>query len=897
MSALRININGKPVTVETGATILEATRGAKATVPTLCYDDKLEPFGACRVCMVEIGFGNGAPPKVVAACHTPVAEGMQIATDSPRVQRLRRNVVELIVSDHPLDCLTCSVNGNCELQDVAADVGVREVRYTGQRRTAEKDYSHPYIKSDLEKCIVCSRCVRACDEMQGQFVLSIAGRGFGSRVVAGFDTGFDAADCVSCGACVATCPTGALNEPGFLKHGAPDREVKTTCSYCGVGCNFYVQVKGDRVIATRPADEAAANQGHLCVKGRFAFGFVHSPERLTTPLIKRNGTFEEASWGEAIELVASRFKSIIERNGPKAIAGVSSSRCTNEENFVMQKFIRAVVGSNNIDCCARVCHSPTAFGMRKAFGTGAATNSFKDIEKAKLIMIIGANPTEAHPVVGARLKQAVLKGAGLIVIDPRQIELARYADVHLQLKPGTNLALFHGLAHVIVTEGLVDQTFIDGRTEGYGEYEQFIRKYTPEVVETITGVPAEQIRAAARLYATSGASAMYHGLGVTEHSQGSYGVMGLTNLAMLTGNVGREGVGVNPLRGQNNVQGAADMGAMPNLVTGYQDPTNPKVKEKFERVWHTTIETEPGYTIPEMFNAAVDGRLKAMWIVAEDMAQTDPNTRHVKAALDGLEFLVVQELFMTETAKHADVILPGASFLEKTGTFTNAERRVQLVRRVFEPLGGARTDSQIICDVARAMGYPMDYPHEAAIMDEIAELSPAMTGVAHHRLEGNGLQWPVPAKGDCGTSIVHADRFARGKGLFTLAEYVPTRETLSEEFPLILTTGRILEHYNAGTMTRRTDNLVLLDKDLLEISPEDAKTYSVADGNTVRVTSRRGAVTAKATVTDRMSPGTLFMTFHFPEAETNVLTSDEHDENTQCPEYKVTAVRIEKSNT
>lgn len=902
-------IDGQSVEVRPGETILEATRHhAGHHVPTLCYDPKLDPFGACRVCMVEIA----GRPKPVAACHTPIANGMAIVTDSPLLRRLRQTTVELLMSDLPDDLFTRRHYGHNEFHAV-----VKQTQGTGALfpKGAQKvdhlpsipgsapgvNLDHPYLGLDLDSCIVCSRCVRACDEVQGTFALTIQGRGFDSVATPGPRLDFNESDCVSCGACANTCPTGAIFDKGYLEleagTGRAEREVRTTCSYCGVGCGFLVQIKGDRAIAVKPADHAASSQGHLCVKGRFAFRFAQSPERLTTPLIRNasTGELEPASWEAATAYIIERLTAIKAEFGPTAIAGISSARCTNEENYLMQKFIRSVIGGNNIDCCARVCHSPTAFGMRETFGTGAATNSFEDIDRAKLIMIVGANPTHGHPVVGARMKQAVLNGATLIVIDPRETELAHMAEVHLALKPGTNVPMFNALANVIVTEGLVDQSFLDQHTEGFAEFREFIADKTPEWASPITGVSAELIRKAARLYATSGGSMMFHGLGVTEHYQGSFGVMLLANLAMLTGNIGRPGVGVNPLRGQNNVQGAADMGSMPNMFTGYQPLTSSAVQEKVAALWGTALNPEKGLTIPEMFDAAVKGTLKSLWLVGEDVVQTDPNSAHVIHAMESLELLIVQEIFLTETAKYAHVVLPGATFLEKDGTFTNSERRIQLIRKAIPSPGEALPDWQITMKIANAMGAGWTYANPGEILDEVAQVWPAWGGLSSGRMhQGEGPQWPIPTAGHPGTAIVHeGGNFARGLGRLITADYQPTEEALTDEFSFLLTTGRLLQHYNSGTMTRRTGNALLVTRDLLEINPEDAARLGLNDGDYVRLRSRRGAVVVAADITPRVNSGTLFLTFHFPEVLINLLTSDVREINTNCPEYKVVAVAVE----
>ncbi len=897
-ATLRVEVDGRPVEVPAGAMLLEAVRRAGARVPTLCHSDRLAPYGACRLCLVEVDGG-----RLAAACHTPVRAGLRVRTSTERLRRLRRNVVELIVSDHPLDCLVCARNGDCELQDVAADVGFRAVRYPEpERGRRPRDASHPFLFLDMDKCIACARCVRVCDEVQGSFVLATAGRGYAMRIVAGFDGTLEEAACTSCGACALECPVAAIVDTSRLRHGSAERVVTTTCSYCAVGCTLDVHVVGDEVARIEPSPRGSANAGHACVKGRFAHEFARAKDRLRSPLVRGpDGGFRPASWDEALDLVARRLGEIRERHGSAAFAAISSSRCTNEENYLMQKFVRTVIGTNSIDNCSRVCHSPSAFALGKALGTGAGTNSFDDIDRTDLILLIGANPTEAHPVFGARIKRAVLAGAKLIVVDPRRIELARYADLHLQLDPGSNLAVVNALQQVVLAEGLIDRDFIESHTEGFDAYAAAMARYTPEWAAGLSGVPAAEIRAAARLYASAARASILWGLGVTEGAHGSATVFGLVNLALLTGNLGRPGTGANPIRGQNNVQGASDVGALPNVFSDYRPVTDPRARAEHAAVWGVEPPAEPGLTIPKMFEAALDGRLKAMWITAEDVAQSDPNTDHVQAALAALDFLVVQEIFMNDTARAADVVLPGATFLEKDGTFVNSDRRIQRVRRALEPLAGTMPDGWIYQEVARRMGADLGFgtpPDPARVMDEIARLSPNWRGVSYERLAAPGafLQWPCPEPGHPGTAIVHeGGRFLRGRGRFTVPEWQPPAERPDEDYPFYLTTGRQLFHYNVGTMTRRSKVVELARAacERVRIHPQDARRLGLEDGARVRVVSRRGAVEAQVERTPQVKPGTVFMTFHFPETRTNLLLSSAADPPTGCPEYKVSAVRLE----
>lgn len=893
-------INNKAYDLKDGETILSFIKRHKGEkyVPTLCDAPNLDPFGSCRVCSVGVALEQDGKAKTMASCHTPASEGQYIYPDSESIQSLRKNIIELVLTDHPLDCLTCEVNGNCELQDVAAQVGIREVRYPkgDNHLDKKKDLSHPYMTSDLSKCINCYRCVRACDEVQGEMVLSMAGRGFDSHIIKGSEQSFMESDCVSCGACSQACPTSAISDIFQSKAIEAEAKTRTVCTYCGVGCNLEVSTKNGKILSIQAPYEAEANQGHTCLKGRYAFKFYDHPDRLRSPMIKRNGAFEEVSWDEAYDHIVNELNRIKASNGPDAIAGISSARTPNEENYLMQKFIRAVVGTNNIDCCARVCHSPTALGMQRAFGTGAATNSVEDLDHTDCIFIIGANPTDAHPVTGARMKQKIMKGVTSIVVDPRRIELAKYATYHLQLRPGTNVALLNMMLYYIITEGVEDQNFIDNRCEGYEEFKEGILKLDINELEKITGVNKQLVKEASVAYATAKAAMEFHGLGVTEHTQGTFTVQLIADLAMITGNIGKKGSGVNPLRGQNNVQGAADMGCQPHQGAGYMDVTNPNANHQYNTFYGKEVPSHIGMKIPEMFDAAITGDLKALWIIGEDVVQTDPNTNKVIKAMDNVELLVVQELFMTETAKHATVILPGASFLEKEGTFTNGERRIQRVQKVVEPIEGTKPDGQIIIDVMNRMGYEQPDYTAAGMLEEISQIVPFFKGVKWNELGNNGKQWPVLADGT-DTQLLHIEEFKRGKGKFHYFDFKESREveTYSKDFPYIITTNRELEHYNCGAMTRRTGNVDILTEDVLLINSQDAIENQIDNGDMVCVESPRGKVDIKAVVTDEMKPGILSSTFHFPEVMLNIITSDEHCSEAMCPEYKVVSCRIRKS--
>jgi len=898
---ITLEIDGVEVRVPEGTSVMSAAVDAGVRVPKLCATDSLEAFGSCRLCLVEIEGRKGYP----ASCTTTVAQGMKVRTQTPKLADLRRGVMELYISDHPLDCLTCSANGNCELQDMAGVVGLREVRYgyEGENHLkAEKDNSNPYFSFDPSKCIVCSRCVRACEEVQGTFALTIDGRGFASMVSPSENQPFMESECVSCGACVQACPTATLMEKSVIEMGQADHSVTTTCAYCGVGCSFRAEMKGSEVVRMIPNKEGKANRGHSCVKGRFAFGYATHPDRIKKPMIRSKITdpWREVSWDEAIGYAASEFRRIQAKYGRGSIGGITSSRCTNEETYLVQKLVRAAFGNNNVDTCARVCHSPTGYGLKATLGESAGTQDFDSVMKSDVIMVIGANPTDGHPVFASRMKRRLREGAKLIIADPRTIDMVRTphieASYHLQLRPGTNVALINSIAHVIVTEGLVKEDFVAARCDvrEFAKWKAFISesRNSPEEMEKTTGVPADQVRGAARLYATGGNGAIYYGLGVTEHSQGSTMVIGIANIAMATGNIGHEGVGVNPLRGQNNVQGSCDMGSFPHELPGYRHVSDDKTRAQFEKVWGVKLDNEPGLRIPNMFDASIDGSFKGLYIQGEDIAQSDPDTQHVTHALEGLECMVVQDIFLNETAKFAHVFLPGSSFLEKNGTFTNAERRISRVRKVMPALAG-KEDWEVTVALSSALGYPMNYKHPSEIMDEIAALTPTFTGVSYKKIdELESIQWPCNDAAPEGTPVMHVEEFVRGKGRFMVTEYVPTDERTTGKYPLILTTGRILSQYNVGAQTRRTANNMWHDEDRLEIHPHDAEQRGVKDGDWVGVISRAGDTVMRAKITERMQPGVVYTTFHFPESGANVITTDNSDWATNCPEYKVTAVQV-----
>ena len=929
-ATVTLKIDGFDVTVPEGTSVMRAAMEAGIKIPKLCATDSVEAFGSCRLCLVEIEGRRGTP----ASCTTPVTDGMAVTTQSDRLHKLRKGVMELYISDHPLDCLTCGANGDCELQDMAGMVGLRDVRYTkgdnhyaptaagslslndirakvpdgsDNARYIPKDDSNPYFTYDPSKCIVCSRCVRACEEVQGTFALTIEGRGFDSRVsFGGASDSVLSSDCVSCGACVQACPTATLQEKSVIEMGTPDRSVITTCAYCGVGCSFKAELNGDKLVRMTPYKHGKANRGHSCVKGRFAYGYASHPDRILNPMIRDSidEPWREVTWQEALEFTASRLKGIRETYGRKSLGVITSSRCTNEETYLVQKLTRAVFENNNTDTCARVCHSPTGYGLGQTFGTSAGTQDFDSVEDTDVVIVIGANPTDGHPVFASRLKKRLREGAELIVIDPRRIDLLATPHMsgshHLPLRPGTNVAVVSALAHVIVTEGLADEAFIRERCDWdeFQHYAEFIRedRHSPEATEMLTGVPAQKLREAARAFAKGGNGAIYYGLGVTEHSQGSTTVMGIANLAMLTGNIGRRGVGVNPLRGQNNVQGSCDMGSFPHELPGYRHVKNPEVRAIYEDLWKVKIDPEPGLRIPNMLDAAVEGTFKGLYVQGEDILQSDPDTKHEAAGLAAMECVIVHDLFLNETANYAHVFLPGSSFLEKEGTFTNAERRINRVREVMKPMNGY-ADWEVTQLLANAMGAGWHYTHPAQIMEEIAATTPAFANVTYDMLEEKGsVQWPCNDDAPEGTPLMHVDGFVRGQGRFIVTEYVATDEKTGPRFPLLLTTGRILSQYNVGAQTRRTENSVWHGEDLLEIHPHDAENRGIQEGAWIRLASRSGETTLRATITDRVSPGVVYTTFHHPDTQANVVTTDYSDWATNCPEYKVTAVQVAPSN-
>lgn len=884
------SIDGRELEIEDGQTILDVARRLGIAIPTLCHAPGLRPEGACRICMVEVGSRG----RLVAACHTNLQPGMQVQTDTPRLRELRRGVLSLILSEHEEGRLN-NPAAESEMQRLMKSLDVQHSRFGHHPlREDEIDASHPYLRFAPSLCISCRRCLNACEQIQGQFVYGIMGRGAQTRLAIGANDQMLGSGCVACGACVDQCPTRALSDVDrAVTRTQPVQVTDSVCGYCGVGCRVRISADEQKVLHIDGVPDAKVNHGHLCIKGRYAHSHHHHADRLTTPLRRQNGELIPVSWERAIDWLARRTMKIRDEHGPDSLAAICSSRSTNEAVYLLQKLFRTQIGTNNVDCCARVCHASTALALQLVTGTGAATASFSDIESAAHIVLAGANPTEAHPVIGARIKQAVLRGARLTVIDPRRIELADYADNHLQLKPGTNVALFNAMAKVIIDRGLFDRSYLAQRTEGLDELIAFLHKLDLEEAAQTTGVASATIIAAAQAIGRNGPTLFVHGLGLSELTQGTASVMTLCNLGMLTGSIGRPGSGMLPLRGQNNVQGAADMGAMPTQITGYQAVTDPAVRQHAAAIWGQAPPLTPGKVISELLEAARHGDLKCLWIQGEDVAQSEPNQSHAIAALAKLDLLVVQDLFLAESCKHAHLVLPASGALEQEGTFTNGERRVQRVRPAVAPPGEARPDWSVVRDVAIAMGANWNYAAPAEVMDEISRIAPRLFGgISYDRLNGDGIQWPCPAADHPGTAIVHADGFVRGKGRLVAVDYVPSPEHASQHYPFILITGRVLEHYNVGTMTRRTANLALGPTDELQIHPEDAGLMGVADHDLLRIESRWGATQAPARLSPRIARGTLFLSFHDPEAHTNVLVGPHVDPQSKCPEYKVTAVRL-----
>lgn len=894
---ITLTIDGKNVVGYIGQTILDVAEESGIYIPHLCDHKDLQPVGHCRLCLVEV---DGR--RISISCKTPIRDGMSVKTENPEIVKTRKITLELIIANHPRDCLTCLKDSECQLQDVSNYIGLDEDRLARLRPNLPDvpvDTSNPFFDRDLEKCILCGICVRTCEEIIGASAIDFSLRGVYTTISTFGDAPILESNCVSCGECVANCPVGALI-PKKEMHVKPAYEVLTTCPYCGCGCGIYLGVRGDEIVSARGEPNNPASFGNLCVKGRYGFGFITHPDRLTDPLIKRNGKFEKATWEEALDLVATKMMEIKEKiaDNEDYFGFIASAKCTNEDNYVMQKFARAVMGTNNVDHCARLCHAPTVAGLVQSFGSGAMTNSIDEVRNSKCFFAIGTNTTSAHPIIANRINEAVRKGAKLIVANPRKIELCRWADLFLQFNPGTDVPLMMGMAKIIVDEGLADAAFIEKRCEGFEEFKKSLDQFPLDEVEKITGVPKEKIAEAARMYATHSPASILYSMGITQHSHGTDNVLATANLALLTGNVGKESSGVNPLRGQNNVQGACDVGSLPNVYPGYQRVNLPQMKEKFEKAWGTRLSGKVGLALTEMFNVAQEGKLKAMYLIGENPILSDADANHIKEAIQKLDFLVVQDIFLTETAELADVVLPATTFAEKDGTFTNTERRVQRVRKVLNPRGDSRGDWKIVCDVARRMGASgFEFEDSSAVMEELASVSPIYGGMHFDRIEDVGLQWPCSDRDHPGTKFLHSERFSTetGKGQFKTLTYKPPMEIPDDEYPLVLTTERSLYHFHTGTMTRKVEGLnVLRRNELVEMNPKDAAMLRIDDGEMVRVVSRRGEVKTEARVTEVSPEGVVSMTFHFAESPTNQLTNNALDPVSKIPETKVCAVRVEK---
>jgi formate dehydrogenase alpha subunit len=895
--SIELTIDGKQVTGKKGQTILEVAQENQLHITTLCHHPLLPPNGACRMCIVD----TGRRDRLEAACTTPITQDMIVDTDNQRVRDAKKLNLELLLSTHRADCITCEQDGLCVLQDLAYTLKLdfNNPQFPVQNISKPIDNSNPAIIFNPNMCVLCGRCTIVCNQVRHHNILSYKDRGYDTVIIAGLGELFIDSGCVSCGECIQFCPTSALIEnPSRFKGRWKDLDMtETTCPYCGVGCTLELYTKENKIIKVRGKEKAIENKGSLCVKGRFGFDWVNSSERLTTPLVKDEyGKFRKATWDEALNLVASKLSEVKNQYGSKAIVGLASAKCTNEENYIFQKFMRAVLGTNNVDHCARLCHAPTVTGLVKAFGSGAMTNSIQEMLDTDCFLVIGSNTTENHPVVAKYIRNAVLDyNAKLIVADPRKIDLVRDASIWLRQRGGTDVALMNGLMNVIIEKNLYDNEFIAERTENFEELKKTVEKYSPEHVEQITGIPAEKLRDAAQLFAEADKASIIFSMGITQHTTGTDNVLSTANLSMLTGNVGKRGTGVNPLRGQNNVQGACDLGALPNIYTGYQSVEDPAVRFKFEEAWNVSLDDRNGLTVVEAFNAVRTGDVKAMYIMGENPMLSEPDINHVEESLNKLNFLVVQDIFLTETAQFADVILPACSYAEKDGTFTNTARRVQRVRKAIDPLGLSRTDWQIICDLATRMGYHMFYDSANEIMEEIAQLTPIYGGISYERLESNGIQWPCPANDHPGTQFLHKNRFSRGLGKFHGIEYKPAKELPDQEYPYQLTTGRVLEHFHTGTMTRRSKVLnELVPECPIEINPLDASSLNISESDLIEVSSRRGTIKGKAHLTERSALGSIFIPFHFAETAANILTNPALDPDSKIPELKVCAVRLRK---
>ena len=907
MQKVKLVIDDLEITVLEGTTVLEAALQNGIYIPHLCHHPDLKPAGICRLCMVD------ADGQMMVSCQVAAVEGMVVKTGTPAVEKVRRLAVELLIAEHDTECLTCGKNNSCKLQEVTRFVEIDRERLKELKASERKpvDDSHPFITRDYNKCVLCGICVRTCDEIQGVGAIDFALRGYATKISTFGDNPLRESRCESCGECVKRCPVGALLPVGFQQ---PTREVETVCPFCGTGCGLLLGVRGDKLVSARGNPAHTTNKGRLCVKGRFGWSFVNSPERLKVPLIKKEGRFVEADWDEAMELVANKLS---QYRGEEA--GVfASSKTSNEEIYLASKFARVVMGTNNIANVAHLCHANTVRGLLPVTGSAGMTVPAWQIREAECFFVAGCNPTEAHPIIGLEIRKAVREGARLIIANPREISLCRLPHLRLPLRPGTDAALVMGMARVILDEGLLDDKFIAEKTVNFEAFKRSLEIFTLDEAEEVTGVSKDLIREAARVYASSKPALIFWAMGITQHSHGHNNVWSLAHLAMMTGNYGKPGAGVAPLRGHNNVQGATDMGATPAWYPGYQFCPGYELyprfnkfsssQEKFEKAWECKLPDFPGLSTVKQFNAKAKGwggeamwdlqqKIKAWYIIGADLVNGVAESEHVRQSLEKAEFVVVQDIFLTETAKMADVVLPAACFAEKDGTFTSTDRRVQRIRQVVEPPGSAKADWWITCEIARRMEYSgFDFQDSGQIMDEIASLVPMYGGIDYDRLEEEELRWPCFHKDHPGTPVLHVDQFIKvGKAEFWPLEYIPSPELPDGDYPLIMTTGRTLPHFHYN-MTRKVEGLNdLCPEDFVEINEKDAANLHICSGDSIKVISRRGSVVSKAKVSSSILPGVVFKTIHFTESPTNLLTSAEYiDPMGTTPNTKVCPVRIEK---
>jgi len=878
-------------------TLYEVAREHGIYIPVLCRHEDLRPSGSCRICSVELEGSSG----LVASCTQPALPGMAIHTDSQRVRDFRCIVLRMLLAQGRHDCASCPSAESCVLRRLALDHGIECTDLPSIEPPGTLiDDSNEMIVRNRGICIMCGLCVQACNDIQVNNAIGFIGRGYDSTIGPPFDRDLGDSECLFCGECVRVCPVGALTEKtSRFETGEPGlHKVRTTCPYCGVGCQMDLNVQQNRIVkVTTPRTGAPApNYGSLCIKGRFGYDFTYHPDRLGSALVRSNGRRVPEDIDEAVREVARRLSAIRQAYGPDAIAGLASARCTNEENYLFQKFFRAVIGTNNIDHCARMCHSPTVAGLAAVFGSGAMTNSIADLERAECILITGSNTTENHPVIASTVKRAVtLRGASLIVVDPRRIELVRHADLWLRQRPGSDIAWINGLAYVLLDEHLIDDDFIRERTENFEAFKATVAAYTPTRVQELTGIASSDLLRAARLYGKARSAAVLYAMGITQHVCGTANVRALANLALMTGNIGREGCGINPLRGQNNVQGACDMGCLPNVLPGYQAVVDDAARHRFEHAWGCTLAGTPGLTTPAMIDAALEGSLKALVIMGENPMMSEPDSSRVAEALQKLELLVCTDIFLNETGRLADIVLPATSWAEKDGTFTSTERRVQRVRAAVQPPGSARSDTALISSLAAAMGSPWRCDHAETVFDEMRSLVPSYRGITYARIDSTGLQWPCPDHDHPGTPILHTNGFPRKRALFSCVEAASPAEEPDEDYPFVLTTGRILYHFHTATMSGRSRGLSSRAPDaFIEINPEDARALGLDQGRRVRVSSRRGAIQLCACITTRCPPGVVFIPFHYSEAAANALTGSALDPDSHIAEAKVCAVRIER---